>query len=189
MKLEKSEALTIYSVLFHYLSTSNHAPSRATIEDVLDRLHHFLSEEESSQHPMDDSQEEDQEYEDSSSEDENEDEEYEDEDDVEEDDEPAELFVDPAAASELPPINVTTPDGSTLSFEFEDIGEDEIVDVLIDEGSVIIEDVFKVLNQPGVIQIHDGEEWHSFKIGKLPKAWKKMFPVGTIVGFHSEEEE
>lgn len=187
MKLEKSEALIIYSVLFHYLSTSNHALSRATIEDVLDRLHHFLSEEESSQQPMDDPQEEDQEYEDSSYEDEDE-EEHEDEPE-EEDDEPVELFVDPAAVSELPPIDVTTPDGSTLSFEFEDIGESEIVDVLIDEGSVIIEDVFKVLTQPGAIQIHDGEEWHSFKIGKLPKPWRKMFPVGTIVGFHSEEEE
>jgi hypothetical protein len=97
--------------------------------------------------------------------------------------------MDPAVASDLPPIKVMTPDGSTLSFEFEDIGEDEIVDVLIDEGSVIIEDVFKILNQTGTFQVYDGEQWHSFKVGKLPKAWKKAFPVGTIVGFHAEEEE
>lgn len=185
MKLDKSDALTIYSVLFHYLNTTtpNHVDGEH-LADIYDRLHDFLSSEENTHCHEDTSQREDEEYE--------EDYEEEEDDELDEEDEEessVEIFVTPAHVSDLAPIKVTSPDGSVLSFEFEDVDADDVVDVLIDDGSVIIEDVFKVIVEADVLRLHDGDQWHDFKLGKLPKAWKKTFPLNKVVGFHSGEDE
>lgn len=181
MNLDKSEALMIYTVLFHYLNTSNldHVDVES-IEDVVDRLHNFLV---GSSHDADDDDVEEDEDEDDSY-----DEEEDDSEDEDEEDETVELYVTPAQASSLPPITVISPDGSKVSFEFEDIDEKEVIDALFDNGSVIIEGVKRFLVLDGSIRLDDGEEWHAFKTTKYPKTWKKVFPVGVVTGFCAEEE-
>jgi len=176
MNLDKSEALMIYTVLFHYLNTSNldHVDVES-IEEVVDRLHTYLvgsdaSDDEDSDHHDyndDDSYEEDETADDSS----------------------VELYVTPDLAGNLSPITVISPDGSKVSFEFEDIDEKDTVDALFDNGSVIIEGIKKVSVHEGSIHLHDGEDWHVFKTTKYPKTWKKVFPVGIVTGFCAEEDE
>ena len=189
MKLDKSDALTIYSVVFHYLNTTtpNHVDAEH-LADIYDRLHDFLSSDEHVCHHGDEHGEETSEDHEDDYEEED-DWEDEDEDEDEEEDAPVEIFVTPATVSDLAPIKVTSPDGSVVSFEFEDVDADDVVDVLVADGSVIIEDVFKVVVEAGVLRLHDGDQWHDFKLGKFPKAWKKVFPLDKVVGFHSDEEE
>lgn len=180
MKLDKSDALLLHSVLFAY-ANSNVALEFVDInhlEDLFGRLQDYVSGESES-------------YTDSSPSDHHEEEEdEEDYDEEDEEEEPvAEQFVTCQSASDLSPIEVFSPDGSKVKLEFEDVGEESTVDALVDDGTIIIDAVSCVVLTNQNISLYDGEEWHDFKIKKAPKSWVRVFPHGRIVGFSGGEEE
>jgi hypothetical protein len=115
----------------------------------------------------------------------------EEEDEYEEEEEEEEwkidTYVSPEDAGELSPITVTSPDGSKVTLEFEDVDEHDNVDALLDDGTVILEGVSSVSFVDGSIRLYDGENLNDFKVRKLPKSWLKLFPKGTVVGFEREE--
>lgn len=185
MKIDKSDAFLIHSVLFAY-SNSDVTFSEEDaqhLEELQTRLRDFVlgneesCEDEDCDHDHDDSDE----YE------EEEDDVEEEEDLDEEDDIPIEFYVSPKAAAELSPMKVTAPDGSTVQLEFEDVGEADTIDVLIDDGAIIIDSVDKVIITKGTASFFDGEQWHPFRVERLPKAWKKTFELDKVAGFRSEE--
>jgi hypothetical protein len=180
MKLDKSDALLIHSVLFAYGNSdiSLQEDEAELYEDLQTRLKEFIVSEDNHERHEDCDDCEDP-YED------------EDEDEEEEDVEEShvELYVTPKSVSELSPAKVISPDGSTVTLEFEDIGEPETVDVLVADGSIIIDGISKVVLNSENLALHDGEDWHQFKVQKLPKMWKKTFPFDVVVGFHEDEGE
>ena len=180
MKLEKSDALLLHSIVFAYVN-SNVSLDFVDVEHLEDlqlRLSEFVTDSEGHSEECDQEEDEDEEY---------------DEDDSDEEDEseesPIDLFVQPKNAADLSPMKVKTPDGSSVTLEFEDVSEDSTVDALVDEGNVIIEGILKVALTDSAASLYDGEEWHDFKIVKLPKSWKRVFPLGKVVGFSGGEEE
>jgi len=192
MKLEKSDALLLHSVVFAYVN-SNVSLDFIDVEHLEDlqlRLSEFVTNDE--RHSDECNHDTDGEEYDEVDEDDIDDDDDEDEDEDDEDEEPEEspidLFVRPMNADALNQIKVKTPDGSTVFLEFEDVSEVKTVDALLDEGNVIIEGVLKVVVTDNDISLYDGEEWHDFKTVKLPKSWKKLFPLGKIVGFSEGEE-
>ena len=184
MKLEKSDALLLHSIVFAYVNSNVSLDfiDVEHLEDLQFRLSEFVTNEEKQSDKcvhVDDV--DDDEYDED--EDEDDDDEYD-----EEEESPIDLFVQPMNADALDQMKVKTPDGSTVFLEFEDISEEKTVDALLDEGNVIIEGILKVAVTDGAVSLYDGEEWHDFKIVKLPKSWKKVFPLGKIVGFSKGEE-
>lgn len=180
MKLDKSDALLLHSILFAYVNSNvslefvdvNH------LEDLFERLQEYVTVNSSG------SSEEPEEIEDDCCDSDDQEQEQ------EEDEEPeAELHVTCQSASELSPVEVTSPDGSKVTLEFEDVGEDATVDALVDDGNVIIDAISCVVLTNQNISLYDGEEWHDFQIKKAPKTWKRVFPHGKIVGFTGGEEE
>ena len=102
----------------------------------------------------------------------------------------AEELVAPPVLAVLPPLSVTSPTGSKVSLEFEDVGE-STVDALLDEGSVILDGVshLKVDEDSKEIHLYDGSEWHSFGFRKLPKAWVKVLNPGVLYGVDDGEDK
>jgi hypothetical protein len=188
MKLDKSDAFLVYSVLFAY-SNSDVTFSEEDAEhlEVLQtRLREYvLGREESDEHEECAECTHDEDEEDFDDEEEEEEEEEEDDDQ----NEPVELYISPSAASNLSPAKVVAPDGSTVSLEFEDVGEESTVDILVDDGAVILDGISKIMLKKEWVSVYDGEQWHPFKVVKLPKMWKKTFPSDMVVGFHGEDEE
>jgi hypothetical protein len=191
MKLDKSDAFLIHSVIFAYSNSdvTFSEEDAAHLEELQSRLRDFVLQESEHDdcgecsHDEEDEQDEQDEYDDDDDDDEEEDL------DEEEVEEPIELYVTPKVASDLSQVKVEAPDGSTVSLEFEDVGEPDVVDVLIDDGAVIIDGVIKVTVSKDCIAVHDGDQWHPFKVSKVPKMWKKTFPVDMIVGFHAGDEK
>jgi len=189
MKLDKSDALLLHSVLFAYVNSNvslefvdiNH------LEDLFGRLHDFVSGEETDTTGSlpDDSEEDYDEEEDDSDVEEEED----DEDEEVEEEPTVDQYVTCLSASELSPINVYAPDGSKVSLEFEDVGDSDSVDALLDDGGVIIDSVTCVVLTNQNIALYDRESWHDFKVKKTPKSWCRVFPHGKTIGFTGGEEE
>jgi len=106
-------------------------------------------------------------------------------------------FITAEELAKLSSALVLSPTGDKISLEFEDVGEEDSVDVLLDNGSVIIDNVssLRIIVNPTatVIDFHDGEEWHDFSVKKLPKSWLKVIKSNTVYGVgrdkkNSEEE-
>ena len=186
MKLSKSDALLIHSTLYMTYNTQGVLSEdyRDQIGDILDDLSDFLIEDESdSTLPGVDHEDL---TDDSSSEVYDEDE---DEDEDEDKDEPQpEEFITGKDADELTPISVISPSGAKVSLEFEDVGEKDTVDALLDDGGIIIDSVSCVVLDRHEISLYDGESWHDFKVRKIPKQWSKTFKAGKITGFEAGEE-
>lgn len=180
MKLEKTDALLLHSVLFAYVNSnvSLEFVDVEHLEDLFERLQDYISS--SVQEELPEESEED--YCDS-------DEEEQEDEEVEHDEPEIELHVTCQSASDLSPVEVVSPDGSKVTLEFEDVDENSVVDALIDDGNVIIEQISCVVLTDKNISLYDGEEWHDFQIKKTPKAWKRVFPHGKHVGFTGGEEE
>lgn len=187
MKIDKPDALMIHSVLFAYVNSNVNLDfvDVEHLQSLQVRLQDFItsSQEEECHDCEDQTDSDDHDYEEEDEEDSHDDEEE--EEDVEED--PIDLFVSAKDAADLSPLNVVSPDGSTVSLEFEDVGEDDMVDALIDEGTVIVDSVVKVAIDEKHVSLYDGEEWHDFKIIKLSKTWRRLFPSGQIIGFAGDE--
>jgi hypothetical protein len=187
MKLNKSDAFLIHSVIFAYANSdvTFSEEDAAHLEELQSRLRDFVLQESEQEDCDECSHDEDEEE----SEEYDEEEDYDDEEEEKdsESDEPIELYVTPKSASDLQPMKVLSPDGSVVRLEFEDVGETDIVDVLLDGGSVIIDSVDKVVVNADAASFYDGEQWHDFKIVRLPKSWKKTFTLNTVTGFKGEE--
>ena len=205
MNLDRTQALLVYTFLFAHLNSEKteqmfDGESYSSLKDLQDQLRDFLVggdvnysryEEESDDSAEDhcdacescDSCDDDTEGE---NEDNNEDDE--DEDEVSQPD--ADDFLTTGLLNDLSSVLVTSPTGSKITLEFEDIDEDDIVDVLLDEGSVIIESVNRLKVSGKTIEVFDGEEWHAFLMEKkLPKSWSKKIKNDVVYGFKKEEGE
>ena len=180
MKLDKPDALMLHSVLFAYVNSNVNLEFIDVdhLQSLQERLQDFIACEQTES--SDTETEEDLDDEETNDCDE-------DEDEDEDEESPIDFFVQPMNADSLDQMKVKTPDGSTVFLEFEDISEEKTVDALLDEGNVIIEGILKVAVTDNAVSLYDGEEWHDFKIVKLPKSWKKVFPLGKIVGFSKGE--
>ena len=187
MKIDKPDALMLHSVLFAYVNSNVNLEFIDVdhLQSLQERLQDFITQAQEDE-PHDCETEEELDTEESDDYDEDED-----EDDVgtsDEQDEQIEVFVTAKDVSDLSPLRVVSPDGSTVSLEFEDVGEDDMVDALIDEGAIIVDSVVKLVVDEKCVSLHDGEEWHDFKVVKLSKSWRRAFPMGKIVGFSAGEE-
>lgn len=182
MKLDKSDALLIHSVLFAYVNARSNMDHMDVdhLQDLQERLRDFIVEDSPvTEKEQDTDADADEEYE----------EEEDDYEEEEEEDFKIDTYVDCSSAGELPSVNVTSPDGSKMTLEFEDVDEPNNVDALLDDGTVIIEAVVAVRLENGVISLYDDEQRHDFKVTKkVPKSWSKLFPQSQVVGFEREEE-
>ena len=185
MKLDKSDALLIHSVLFAYVNARSNMDHMDVdhLQDLQERLRDFI---------VDDAPLTDKEPDSEESEYDDEDDDYEEDEEEEEDDEEElkiDAYIDCSSAGELPAVSVTSPDGSKMTLEFEDVDEPDNVDALLDNGTVIIDAVVAVRIENGVISLYDDELRHDFKVTKkVPKSWSKLFPQSQVVGFEREEE-
>jgi hypothetical protein len=193
MKLDKSDALMLHSILFAYVNSDGVKLEFIDVDHIAslqERMQDFIT-----QHldhddvDVEDETDNDDHDHDEDDEDDEDDVDVEDDEDDEDDEDPIDVFVSPNDISDLSPLKVTSPDGSTISLEFEDVGESDFVDALLDEGTVIIQTVSKIVVSNNCVALFDGEEWHEFKFEKLSKSWKRFFPAAQIVGFSSGEKE
>jgi hypothetical protein len=173
MRLNKSDALLIHAVLFRH-ACENDSDSR--VEDLLADLEGFIVSSAAS-----DSDESDDEVEVDADEDETAESDY----DLPDADEQITSFT----LSDLPVLNVTSPTGEKVSFEFEDVGAEDSIDVLIDDATIIIDGIQRVKVTAGQIELFDSSERHVFGIKKLPKTWAKVFKTDVVYGISLEEEE
>lgn len=189
MKLSKSDALFLYTVMWHYKSTTS---SGDEVEERLSELLGMFSE-----FIMgDNNNEEDAADEDDTAEDES-CQHCDDEEEALEKQEEIASFITAEELSKLSSALVLSPTGDKISLEFEDVGEEDSVDVLLDSGSIVIDNVsslrITVTPSATVVDFHDGEAWHDFNVKKLPKSWLKVIKSNTVYGVgrdkkNSEEE-
>ena len=182
MKLSKTDALLLHAVLFDYVKNAK-GVHNVDAEDLLYALKDFLTSEssdddEDGEDDVDDDAEVDVEH------DEDEDDE---EDEVELPD--VEGYISPAQLAELKPISVVSPAGDKVTLEFEDVGNHDSVDALVDEGTMIIEGIVRVKTSENSVDLFDGEEWHVFTCKKVSKLWMKTLKQGIVYGLESESDE
>jgi hypothetical protein len=202
MKLSRPEAFFLHNLLFHVSTTqiSLGPKEEDDLYDIMNRLcGYVLNEQTTSEvessfepdevHSSDDFlEDEDEDEEDEES---DEDEETTDEGSVEVEVLDSDAFISPVVLADLPPIGVVSPAGDKISLEFEDVGEADSVDALLDGGTIIIDTVSQVKVAPlsKALELFDGEEWHRFEVKKFPKAWSKHLVSDTVYGVTVEEGE
>lgn len=194
MKLSKSDALFLYGVLFHQSSTKSLGYSEEDrLQDLLNSLSEYVLgdsvETQADDHDHDALDDESDDVDQSCD-----DEDDEDSDDEEEDVPEVEDIVKASALAALPAVTVVSPTGSKVSLEFEDIGDENSVDALLDEGSMIIDSVTHIKLNSDSIELYDSAEWHKFTFKKASKAWGKQLNLGVVYGVgwsstSSKEEE
>lgn len=177
MKISKEDSIFLYGVLFHFsLSQDLSSDVRSRVCDLMDLLTSDPEEEIGTD--LDEDEEPSEEVDDDS-----------DEDEVEQPS-PDEC-ISPSSLGELPQLCVVSPAGDKIQLEFEDVDEEEHVDALLDEGTVIIDAVSHIhVDSTGKgIRLYDGSEWHHFSITKYPKTWSKVLTPGTQYSVGKSEEE
>ncbi len=189
MKLSKSDALFLYTVMWHYKSTtSSGAEVEERLSELLGTFSNFI---------IDDNEDESEEEEKKSHKEDKSCQHCDEEEEALEEQEEITSFITAEELSKLSSALVLSPTGEKISLEFEDVGEEDSVDVLLDSGSVIIDNVsaLRLIITPSstAVDFHDGEEWHVFEVKKLPKSWSKVIESNTVYGVgkdkkNSEEE-
>lgn len=193
MKLSIPDALLLHATLFSYTNSNVNITEDdfAELSDLRERIYDFIVDDDHDTHEIVDyancsetsKPERSTVYDRESSE----------EDDLEDEDEDESLeieeYITAKLADALSPIFVISPVGSKVSLEFEDVGDADSVDALLDEGSIIIDHIDSILLSKDKISLYDGEEWHDFKTKKIPKQWTKAFSRGKVTGFKGEEKE
>ena len=185
MKLNKPDALFLHSLLFHVLTQDLGSDVSTRLRDIMSDMEDFLLTDDAYVE-IESDESEDQEVDDD---DDTDDADDDDDDDAEEEtseDVKADAFLKPEDAGKLPALTVSSPTGEKVTFEFEDVGEDDLVDVLIDDGSVIIDSVTHLKVTSTSIEVYDGAEWHVFSTKRLPKTWKNI-TLDTVYGFSVEK--
>lgn len=179
MRLDKSDALFLYKVLFHYSMNPENTSSLS--EDDFDKLGHLqedlkdtiltatsisTEEEDSEEEEADEEEEEDLE---------------------EEEEEEVVGIVTASSLSALKAVSVTTQNGQKSTLEFEESGD--TVDALLDGGSLIIGDVTHIKATDSAVELCAGDEWHAFPVKKLPKTWLSLLKDGLLEVVPDEEDE
>ena len=169
MRLNKTDALLVHAVLFRHACENDSDPR---VEDLLADLEDFIVSSDSN----------------------DDDDDVDDEVEVEATESDFELpevdeHLTPASLSDLPALNVTSPTGEKVTFEFEDVGSEDSIDVLVDDATLIIDGIQRVKVTSGQIELFDSSERHVFGIKKLPKTWSKVFKTDVVYGISLEEEE
>ena len=190
MKLSKSDALFLYTVMWHYKSTTSSGTEvEERLSELLGTFSNFImgdNEDEDESEDKDDKSCEDKSCQ-----------HCDDEEEALEEQEEITSFITAEELSKLSSALVLSPAGDKISLEFEDVGEEDSVDVLLGSGDIVIDNVssLRIIVKPTatVIDFHDGEEWHDFSVKKLPKSWLKVIKVNTVYGVgrdkkNSEEE-
>lgn len=90
--------------------------------------------------------------------------------------------------SSLPPIKVMSPAGDEVSLEFEDVGDLESIDVLIDEGAVILDGIVRVRVSKHELELFTEDERHVFEMKRLPKSWSKHMKSDVTYSPQAVEE-
>ena len=204
MNIDKSQALLIYTFLFAHLGSEKteemfDEESYSSLRDLQERISNFLigdntdvvvhhdeTDDSSEEHcgSCDDCDSCEDEDEDEDASDEAEDE----NNSVEEPD--ADDFLTTELLNDLSSVLVTSPTGSKITLEFEDVDEGDRVDVLLDEGSVIIQSITRLKVSGKTIEVFDGQEWHAFLMEKkFPKSWSKKIKNDVMYGFKNSENE
>ena len=169
MRLDKSDALLLRSVIFNFVVSDASGIQRDELEDLMSRIDEYIL---TSSDEVTDSQEDD------------------DEDVVEVEDEeetstPAKMSVpshDASVASsvlhDLQPANVTLPGGGKVLLEFEDNDDDNAVSVLENEGENIIEGIKHIRITDNEIEVYSDDECCKYTYKNIPKSWRKVLEVG-----------
>lgn len=166
MNLSKRDALFLYKTLYHFSVVNPDFDEMTSLEDLSDRLENFLL----SSSDLEEDEEREEEEDTSSDDDEEEDTEKLEADDT--------LLI--SDLNNLSSLRVETPDGSKATLEFEDVGDLNSIDALIDGGDVIIDSVTHIKATSSSIELFDGEEWHSYGYKRLTKQWSDLLEVDTV---------
>lgn len=191
MKLNKSDAILLHAALFSYINSNVNLTEEdfTELSDLRERIYDFIIDSDDT-HEITDCSSCSEACESEPSEAcEEEEEEEEDYDEGEDEALEIEEYITAKLADDLSPIFVISPVGSKISLEFENVGDADSVDALLDEGSVIIDHIDSILLGKDKISLYDGEEWHDFKTKKVPKQWTKAFSRGKVTGFKGDEKE
>lgn len=192
MKLSKSDALFLYTVMWHYKSTTSSGTEvEERLSELLGAFSNFIMGDNEDEDESEDEEDKNSHKEDKSCQ------HCDEEEEALEEQEEITSFITAEELSKLSSALVLSPTGEKISLEFEDVGEEDSVDVLLDNGSVIIDNVsaLRLIITPSstAVDFHDGEEWHVFEVKKLPKSWSKVIESNTVYGVgrdkkNSEEE-
>lgn len=173
MNITKNDGLLIYRVLHHYLTQNGSCLSQQDKEHILTvsgDLHNYLLDATSS-HDSDDYEVHD-------------DDAAVDIDDSDDEDDEVTIEVDDvlsaSALEDLVSAEVISPDGQVIDLEFEkDETGETVIDALLDEGTVVIENIEIVKIVDNTISLFDGGEWHDFKfVKRVPKSWSRIIKPG-----------
>jgi len=174
MKLSKSDALLVYTLLFNQSSLGRSFDDQ--LDDVLDRIFAYLTDGDSGYE--DEEALTSEESEETEEEDETESETEDEEESVQVDD-----YVPVSVLEDLSSASVTSPAGDEMTLEFEKSPTNSSsVDALLDNGTVIIEGISVVKLTEKSIELHDGSEWHVFGCKRVPKQWRKTFEPSVSYG-------
>jgi len=177
MKLSKSDALFLYTVMWHYKSTTSSGDEvEERLSELLGTFSNFI---------MGDNEDESEEEEEEEEEEDDDDDEDESSTDKPEVPEVANWLAD-TEVDKLQPANVSYSDGSTTSLEFECCDNPDTVDAILD--SEIIPGVHAIELSKDSINIWEPEcGWHTFKfVKKCPKSWSRLLKAGLIYGVSTQ---
>jgi hypothetical protein len=191
MKLSKTAALFLYKVLYHYSATyrSLSSDDLETLDHLTSEIEYFLMNPSEEDHQDSDDFEDDSEEEDCESDDDDEEEE-----DVDDDEEENDEVIDSTATVpvdvliDLPPLRVSA-SGHKYTLEFESVGKDSEIDVILDEGSVIIESVTHVKVEDNALSFYTDNGWEKYDVKRLPKLWMKHLKADNVYSIASSDEE
>lgn len=181
MRLSREDALFLHNVLFRCRSLETDQEIKEKIDDLATALGAWIL---GSDSELDLGTDVDEDSEDEV------------EEELDEEPEDEEIFSLPDAdddvatslLSDLPAISVTSPAGDEVTLEFEDVGDTESIDVLIDEGSVILDGVVRVRVSKHELELFTDDERHVFEVKRLPKSWSKALKSGVVYSPQAVEE-
>ena len=171
MNITKNDGLLIYRVLHHYVAQNGSCLSQQDkdhINAVSGDLHNYLLDATTSHDDDDDDVE-------VNLVDDDKDDEDADEETIEVDD-----ALSASVLEDLVSVEVISPDGQVIDLEFErDESGESVLDAILDEGTIIIENIEIVKIVDNTISLFDGGEWHDFKfVKRVPKLWSRIIKPG-----------
>lgn len=169
MRLDKSDALLLRSVIFNFVVSDASGIQRDELEDLLTRIDEYIL---SSSDEVTDTQED-------------EDEDVVEVEDEEETSKSAKMSVPSHDATiaasllhDLQKVHVSLPNGEKVSLEFEDIDDYNAITVLENEGENIVEGIKHIRITDKEIEVYSDDECCKYTYKNIPKSWRKVLEVG-----------
>ena len=185
MKISKTEAFFLNSVLFAFRTDANkvlRSNDLDDLEDLEDRLRSCYLESSLTDSDHKEELSDDNDNDDDEDDDDNEAESSTDKPEVPE---VANWLAD-TEVDKLQPANVSYSDGSMTSLEFERCGNPDTIDAILD--CVIIPGIHAIELSKDSINIWEPEcGWHTFKfVKKCPKSWSRLLKTGLVYGVSTQ---